>query len=180
MHVCTGTQLESKCGCHNDRNNSFHKLCWAVVGMSIIMNVDSKDVWIGINAQGRKSTDDCLSWSNQYWPLCCEWYYLSTRGCQIFAGWFQRLRKLQDQWRYTMALTIQNPFALTLVKSHTTPFVPTGTDIACLAEDTGHFPEIDLKETHTTCILQYKRPLTCRWPHWTLNEWEKSDEFSSE
>jgi hypothetical protein len=33
------------------------------------MNVDGKDVRIGINAQGRKSTNDCLSWSNQYRPL---------------------------------------------------------------------------------------------------------------
>jgi hypothetical protein len=46
----------------------------------------------------------------------------------------------------TMALTDQNPFGLTSIQSHT-PFVPTGTDIACLAEDTGRFAEIDFKKT---------------------------------
>jgi hypothetical protein len=63
------TDLDSKCGCHHDRNNSFHKLCRAVVGMSKVMNVDGKDVRVGINAQGRKSIDDCQSRSNQYRPL---------------------------------------------------------------------------------------------------------------
>jgi hypothetical protein len=64
-----GTNLDSKCGCHHDRNNSFHRLCRAVVGMSKVMNVDGKDVRIGINAQGRKLIDDSLSCSNQYRPL---------------------------------------------------------------------------------------------------------------
>jgi hypothetical protein len=63
------TNLDSKCGCHHDRNNSFHKLCRAVVRMSKVMNVDGKDVRVGINAQGRKSIDDCQSRSNQYRPL---------------------------------------------------------------------------------------------------------------
>lgn len=65
----TGTHLESKCGCHHDRHNSFHKSYRVVVGMPKIMNVDGKEVWIGINTQGRKSIDDCLSRSNKYWPL---------------------------------------------------------------------------------------------------------------
>jgi hypothetical protein len=33
------------------------------------MNVEGKDVRIGINAQGRKSINDCLSCLNQYQPL---------------------------------------------------------------------------------------------------------------
>jgi hypothetical protein len=65
----SGTDLDLKCGCHHDRNNSFHGLCQAVVGMLKVMNVDGKDVPIGINAQGRKSIDDSLSRSNQYRPL---------------------------------------------------------------------------------------------------------------
>jgi hypothetical protein len=63
------TNLDSKCGCHHDWNNSFHRLCQAFVGMSKVMNVGGKDVRIGINAQGRKSIDDYLSRSNQYPPL---------------------------------------------------------------------------------------------------------------
>jgi hypothetical protein len=63
------TGLDLKCGCHHDWNNSFHKLCQAVVGMSKVMNVDGKDVRAGINAQGRKSIEICQSRSNQYWPL---------------------------------------------------------------------------------------------------------------
>jgi hypothetical protein len=52
-----------------------------------------------------------------------------------------------------MAPTIQNPFGLTSMRCHT-PFVPTGTDIACLVADTGRFAEIDLKKARTTRILQ--------------------------
>jgi hypothetical protein len=37
--------------------------------MSKIMNVDGQDVWIRINAQGRKSIEDSLSHLNKYWPL---------------------------------------------------------------------------------------------------------------
>jgi hypothetical protein len=46
----SGTNLDSKCGCHHDRNNSFHRLCRVAVGMSKVMNVYGKDVRIGINA----------------------------------------------------------------------------------------------------------------------------------
>ncbi len=65
----SSTHLNSICGCHDDHHNSSHKSCRAVVGISKIMHVDGKDVRIGINAQGRKSIDDCLSRSNKYRPL---------------------------------------------------------------------------------------------------------------
>jgi hypothetical protein len=65
----SGAHLNSKCGCHNDCHNSSHKSCRAVVGISKVMYADGKDMRIGINAQGRKSVDDCLSHSNMYRPL---------------------------------------------------------------------------------------------------------------
>ncbi len=65
----TLTHLDSKCGSHHDRHNSYNKSCRAVVGMLILRRIKGIDVQVGINAQGRKSIDDCLSRLNLYRPL---------------------------------------------------------------------------------------------------------------
>ena len=104
-------------------------------------------------------------------------------------------RKLQDQQRFTMALTVQNPLGLTSIQCHTpfvptvtetaclaadtgrfaeidchTPFVPTETDTACLESETGRLAAIDLKKTQTTRIFQDNSPPTRKGPNWTSNE----------
>jgi hypothetical protein len=65
----TSTNLQSKCGCHRDCNNSYHNAFRAVVGISVLRNVDGLNVRIGINAQARKLIDDCLSRSKRYRPM---------------------------------------------------------------------------------------------------------------
>jgi hypothetical protein len=65
----TLTHLDSKCGSHHDWHNSCNKSCRAVVGMLILRRIKGIDGRVGINAQGRKSINDCLSRSNLYWPL---------------------------------------------------------------------------------------------------------------
>jgi hypothetical protein len=66
----TSTNLQSMCGCHQDRNNSFQNAFRAVVGMSVLRkNVDGLGVRIGINAQARKSIDEGMSRSQTYQPM---------------------------------------------------------------------------------------------------------------
>jgi hypothetical protein len=66
----TSTNLQSMCGCHRDRNNSYQNAFRAVVGMSVLCrNVDGLGVQIGINAQARKSIDECMSRSQTYQPM---------------------------------------------------------------------------------------------------------------
>ncbi len=68
-----------------------------------------------------------------------------TVGLNVSISDWTSARKLQDQQRFTMALTNQNPFGLTLIQCHT-PFVPTGTA-------TGRLAEFDLTKTQTTAFL---------------------------
>jgi hypothetical protein len=65
----TSTNLSSKCGCQRDCKNSYQDAFRAVAGMSVLRNVDGRDQRIGINAQARKSIDDCLSRSQTYQPM---------------------------------------------------------------------------------------------------------------
>jgi hypothetical protein len=63
------TDLQSKCACHRDEHNSTNPAFSAVVGLSVVRKVGGKEVRIAINAQGRRSIDDCLSRSTTYGPL---------------------------------------------------------------------------------------------------------------
>ncbi len=63
------TDLQSKCACHRDEHNSVNPAFSAVIGMSVVRVVKGKEVRIAINAQARKSIDDCLSRSQLYRPM---------------------------------------------------------------------------------------------------------------
>jgi hypothetical protein len=63
------TDLNSHCSSHQDEHNSWDPAFSAIVGMSVVQRVGGKVVRIGINAQGRKSIDDCLSRTQRYCPL---------------------------------------------------------------------------------------------------------------
>jgi hypothetical protein len=41
----------------------------AIVGLLVVRKVGGKEVWIAINAQARKSVDECPSHSKMYGPL---------------------------------------------------------------------------------------------------------------
>jgi hypothetical protein len=63
------TDVKSKCACHRDLHNSNNPSYRSVVGMSVVRTVGGKDVRIAINAQARKSIDECMSRSQLYGPL---------------------------------------------------------------------------------------------------------------
>jgi hypothetical protein len=63
------TDIHSKCACHRDEHNSLNPAYSAVVGMSVVRNVDGRQVRIAINAQARKSIDESLSRSQMFRPM---------------------------------------------------------------------------------------------------------------
>jgi hypothetical protein len=63
------TDLKSKCACHCDDHNSFNPAFTAVAGLSVVRTIGGKEVRISINAQARKSVDECLARSKMYAPL---------------------------------------------------------------------------------------------------------------
>jgi hypothetical protein len=54
------TDLQSKCACHHDEDNSFNPAFSAIMGLLVVQNIGGKEVQIAINAQARKPVDNAF------------------------------------------------------------------------------------------------------------------------
>lgn len=63
------TDITSKCGCHRDLHNSTNPAFSAVVGVSVIRNINGIDQRVAVNAQGRRSVDESIDRSRMYGPM---------------------------------------------------------------------------------------------------------------